>query len=226
MPVDGLEHYDRVIHDDADAQHQREHRENVHRVAQGVENRKCADNRDRDCHDGNERGPDVAQENEDDQHDESKRNRQRAPYFRDRLFDIYAGVICDVEIAALRQRGLDGGNFGADALGDRDGVGFGLFDHAEENARLAGGAGDGAVILGPRFRAADVPHPHEGGAFSAHDQIVEFLSSLKFAPCLDGHLAVQVLNTAAGQFDVLLAQRPLDIQHRDLARGHFFRIEP
>ena len=49
---------------------------------------------------------------------------------------------------------------------------------------------------------------------------------LEFAAGLDGHLAVEILNAAAGQLDILLVQRAFDVEHRDATGRHFFRIEP
>ena len=49
---------------------------------------------------------------------------------------------------------------------------------------------------------------------------------LEFAPRLNRHLAVEILDAAAGQFDVLLVEGGLHVEHRDAMGGHFLRIEP
>ncbi len=43
---------------------------------------------------------------------------------------------------------------------------------------------------------------------------------------MDRHFAVEVFDPAAGEFDVLLAECAIDIEHRDASGGHAFGVEP
>ena len=111
-------------------------------------------------------------------------------------------------------------------MGDFDGVAFGLLDDAEKDAGLAVVAGDRAVVFHAGFSASDVTQADDLRAFVLDDELIVLFGRLEFAAGLDGHLAVEVLNAAAGQLDILLVQRAFDVEHRDAAGRHFFRIEP
>jgi hypothetical protein len=78
------------------------------------------------------------------------------------------------------------------------------------------------TLLGP----ANIPETHQRAALCADDEVVELLGRLQFATGLNRHLAVEVLDPAARQFNVLFVESPLNVQDGDLPRGHFFGIEP
>ena len=226
VAIDRLEDDDGVVHHHTDAQHQRQHGEDVDRVAEQIKDGESADDRDRDGDRRNDGRAEIAQKDEDNQHHQQERHAQRSPDLADGPLDIHASVIRHPQFAAGRQRRIDRLNLRPDRLGDADRVGFGLFDHAEEHAGFAGGAGDGAVILDAFLGAADVPHADHGGAVGAQHQIVVFVGRLELAAGLDGHLAVQVLDPTTGQLDVLLAQGAFHVKDGDSSGSHFFRVQP
>ena len=226
MPVNGLQHHDGIVHNDADHEHESEHGEDVHRVAHEVEHSEGADDGHRNSHRGNDRGPQIPEEDEDDEHHQAEGDGQRVPHLADGFFNIDAGVVVDPHLHPFRQGRTDGLHLGPDRLGHIDRVGFGLFDDAQENAGLARGPGDGAVIGDAVLGTTHILEAHQVGPFRAEHQVVEFLGGLHFASGLDGHLPVQVLHAPTGQFDVLLTERLLDVQHRHPPGGHPRRVEP
>ena len=72
VPVDVLEHDDRVVHDEADREDERHHRQVVEAVAQQVHHRERADDRERQRQARDDRRPHVPQEDEDDEDDERR----------------------------------------------------------------------------------------------------------------------------------------------------------
>src|SRR5262245_22044866 len=72
----------------------------------------------------------------------------------------------------------------------------------------------------------DVLEAHHTVASSRDDHSIELARRFEFALGLDGHLTVEIFNPATGELDVLLAERPLDIDDGDLVRSHLLRVEP
>ena len=71
VPVDVLEHHDRVVDDEADRENQRHHRQVVEAVAEHVHHGERADDRERQRQARDDGGPDVPQEDEDHHDDEA-----------------------------------------------------------------------------------------------------------------------------------------------------------
>ncbi len=69
----------------------------------------------------------------------------------------------------------------------------------------------GAVILGAEFRPTDVLELDLAVATGGDNQFVERIDVGQFALSADGEFAGERLDPAAGNVDVLLAQRGLDI---------------
>ena len=191
-----------------------------------MEHREGTNDGHRDGHDRNERCPQIAEKNEDDEHYQTEGDGQRVPHLANGLFDINARVITYPHLYPVRQGGLDRLHFCADGLGQIHRVGLGLLDDTHKNAGFAGSAGDGSVIrdavLGPTY----ILEPNQVGPFGPQHEVVELLDRLHLAAGLNGHFPVQVLHAPAGQFDVLLPERLLNIQNRDATGGHPRRIEP
>ena len=80
-----LDHDDRVVHDDADRQHEAEQREHVDREAEQREEDERADQRDRHGQQRDQRGAPVLQEHEDHEDDQHHRLEQRVDDLVDAL---------------------------------------------------------------------------------------------------------------------------------------------
>ena len=226
MPVNGFQHHDGVVHHDADDQHQREHGEDVHRISHDVEHRKGTNDRHRDGHNRDERCPQIAEKNEDDEHYQTEGDGQRVPHLANGFFYVNARVITHRHLYPVRQGGLDCLHFRADGLSHIHRVGLGLLDDAQENAGFAGGAGDGAVIRNAVFSPTHILEPNQVGSFGPQHEVVELIDRLHLAAGLNGHFPVQVLHAPAGQFDALLPERLLNIEDRNAPSSHPRRIKP
>ena len=109
VPLDVLQHDDRVVDDDADRQHHAEQRQRVDRVAERVEAGERSDQRDRNRDERDDRGAPALQKEVDDEEDEQHRFGERLHDLGDRHFDEARRVVRDRVGQALgkllRERG-------------------------------------------------------------------------------------------------------------------------
>ena len=77
VPLDVLDHDDRVVDDDADGEHQAEERQRVEREAEAEHDRERADQRHRHGHQRDDRRAPRLQEDHHHEHDEQDRLEQR-----------------------------------------------------------------------------------------------------------------------------------------------------
>ena len=87
VPVRVLEHHDRGVDDHADAEGEAAERHRVQREAAEVEQRERADDRHRNRRADDQRRAEVAQEREDDQHDEDAAEQRVLLHVVDRALD-------------------------------------------------------------------------------------------------------------------------------------------
>ena len=73
MAVDVLDHHDRVVHHEADAEHERQQRQQVDRIAERQERDHHPDQRQRNGDDRDEGRAQIAEEQEDDDDDDRRR---------------------------------------------------------------------------------------------------------------------------------------------------------
>ena len=93
VPLDVLQHDDRVVDDDADREHHAEQRQRVDRVAEHVEAGERPDQRDRHRDERDHRGAPALQEQEDDEEHEQHRLGERLHDLGDRHFDEARRVV-------------------------------------------------------------------------------------------------------------------------------------
>ena len=175
---------------------------------------------------GNQRGPDRAQEQEDDQHDEQDRLADGAVDVLDRLGDEHRLVVGDLHLHAVGQRGGDARQHLVDGVRHFERIGRRLLDHAEGDGRLAVEADDTALIQGAKLGVADVGEPHEVAVGLLDDEIVELLRRAQIGLGEHGEFALQAFDPARGYLDILAAERELDVLRRQLVGGQSLRIEP
>ena len=101
--LDRLDHNDRVIHHDADGQHDRQKRDGVGGIADGVQHDECADQADRHRDRWDQRGAKIAQEQVDDQDDQDERLDQRLLHLMDRGGDKGRRVVGDLPGQIVRK---------------------------------------------------------------------------------------------------------------------------
>ena len=106
--LDRLDHDDRIVHHDADRQHDGEQRDGVRRIADRVQHDERADQADRHRDRRDQRGAQVAEEQVDDEHDQDERLDQRLLHLVDRVGDEGGRVVgdlpCQIVGKALRAR--------------------------------------------------------------------------------------------------------------------------
>ena len=110
MPHDVLDDDDGVVDDEADRDRQRHQRQIVEAVAELVEHREGADQRQRHGDGGNDRRPEIAQEQEDHHHHQCDGQHQRELHVGDRGADGLGAVGNDIDLDGGRDRGLELGS--------------------------------------------------------------------------------------------------------------------
>ena len=147
MPHDVLDHDDGIVDHEADRDRQRHQREVVEAVAELVEHRESADQRQRHG-DGRDDGrPEIAQEQEDHHDHQRDRQQQRELHVGDRGADGLGAVGNDVDLDGRRDRGLQHRQHRLDPVDRLDDVGAGLaLDRQDDRALLVVPAGDQVVL--------------------------------------------------------------------------------
>ena len=173
VPLDVLEHDDRVVDHDADGEREREQRHGVEREAEHPHEAEGRDQRDRDRRGDDQRRPRAAQEHEDGQHGEQRAEDQRELRLVDRLADRLREVrrrVVLLEREAGRQQRLHLVDALVGLVDDRDGVGAGLLADAEAHRRHAVEVrivrGIGRAVLDAR----DVAEAHRRAVDEGDDQ--------------------------------------------------------
>ena len=101
--LDRLDHDDRVVHDDADGEHDRQQRDGIGRIADRVQHDERADQADRHGDRRDERRAQVAEEQIDDQHDQDEGLDQRLLHLVDRGGDEGGRVVGDLPGQIVRE---------------------------------------------------------------------------------------------------------------------------
>ena len=99
----GFDDDDRVVDDDADGEHEAEHRQRVHREAEQREEDERAEQRHRDGQQRNERRAEVLQEDEDDDRDEDDRLEEGVDDRLDRRLHRRRRVVDDLVVEVGRE---------------------------------------------------------------------------------------------------------------------------
>ncbi len=144
---DVFEDDDGVIDDDADQQQQAEHGQRIERVAEEIDDRDGAHQRDRDGQRDDDRRPHRLQEQPDDQRGEQRAFDQVLLQRIDDFQDEHRVVGDDVQLHARRQlRAHLVLDLFLDLVDNGDGVGVGDLDDAEADGGFAVEAGELAVV--------------------------------------------------------------------------------
>ena len=121
-----FDHHDRVVHHDADRQHQREERDQVDRHAEQLHEKEGPDQRYRNRQGRDQRGTPISEEQEDHQRDQHEGLEQGVEHLLDRGLQEAGNVVADLKVHARRERLLlDLLELLLDLLNDDGGVGAG-----------------------------------------------------------------------------------------------------
>jgi len=173
---DGLDDHDRIVHHDADGEHQAEQREHVDGEPEDGEEDEGADERHRHRHERDERSPPVLEKDEDHEDDEPTGLEQRVNDLGDALGHRQRGVerheVLHVAGEALRETG----HFGLDPVGDVERVGPRNLEHGNDGRRRAVVASDRVVEHRAEFDPGDVLQPDlRPVRVGPDDDVAEFL---------------------------------------------------
>ena len=183
---DVLEHHDRVVDDEADGDGEGHQRQIVEAVACDPHERTGAEQRERHRNAGNDRRPDVAQEDEDHHHHERDGEREGELDVAHGGADGRGAVGENADVNGRRDRSLQGRQRALDRLDRVDDVRAGDLVHDEKDARLAIAPGRLRRVLRSRDRLADVAHAHRRPVAIGDDDVVPVLGLGQLVVVLDG----------------------------------------
>ncbi|EXI75602.1 MAG: hypothetical protein AW07_00913 [Candidatus Accumulibacter sp. SK-11] len=231
--LDVLEDDDGVVDDDADRQHHAEEGQRVDRVAEEVDAGEGAEQRHRHRGERNDRRPPALQEEIDDEEDEQHRLGQRLQNFLDRHADEARRVVGNGVAESLGEAWLQLVERLQDALRDRERVGAGRQEDADERRRLAVVAAVELVVARTEFDARDIAETDTRAVrIGANDDRGE-LRGVGEAP-LRGDRVDQILSLAdwrladlaGGELCVLLVDRPRHVAGSQLQLRQSVRLQP
>ena len=231
--LDGLDHDDGVVDDDADGQHQAEQREVVQAEARRRHHREGADDGHGHGHQGDDGRAPILQEQ---QHDEGHQQHgvaQRLEDLADRFVDERRGVVDDGVVQSLGKAFFQLLHFGADEVGRGQGVEAGQLVDRQRHRRFAIQGAGLVITLGAELDAGDVPHADDAAvAIGLQRHVAELIGVGQ--PAQGGHGVLEDLAPRHGRLsdlprrhlDVLLLDGRHDVAGREIARGHLFRVQP
>src|SRR5208282_3913587 len=175
MAMDIFHHDDRVIDHEPDRDGQRHQREIVEAEIEQVHGCERAEQRQRHRHGGNERRPEIAQEQQYHQHYQHDRQHQREFHVLHGGADGGGAAELHTDVDRRRNPRRQAGQQLLHLVDDLDDVGARLLEDSQENAALAVlVAGDGAVGFGVD-RLADIADPDRAAIAVGEHDVVERL---------------------------------------------------
>ncbi len=233
VPLDVLQHDDRVVDDDADRQHHAEQRQGVDRVAVQVQAGERAGQRHRHRDHRNDRRAPALQEQVHDEEDQQHRLAQRLQHLADRHLDEARRVVRRRVLEALGEARRQLGHRRVDRLRHRERVGARRQEDADERRRLAVEAAHELVILRAQLDPRDVGQAHVRAVrIGADNDLLEFLGVGE--PALGGDRVDEVLvvevrrlaHLARGELRVLLVDGSDHVGRREAKLRHPVGLQP
>ena len=214
MAVDVLDHDDGVVDDEADAEHQREQREQIDRVAERQKNRERSDQRQRNGDRRYQRRTHRSEEHEHHERDDDQRLDQAEHDLVDRGIHEFGGVVDDLAVQAARQLRLDVRPDLAHAADHFQKIGGGRDLHADIDRLLAVEAHFRFIILGAEGDVGDVLQADHRAVRLLDDEIAELACGMKPGRCGQVDLHHLALGVADARDEVVGRKR-----RRDISRG-------
>ena len=173
MPLDVLHDDDRIVHHKADAKHDGQKCEKVHREPRRLHQEHRAEDGQGNGHNRNHDGPQRTEEQEDDDDDDEQGLRQRLEHLADRIGDIHGRVVADARVETGGQLGFDLFELLTHRRDDIEGVGVGEHPHAHEDRLLPGETHRGIVVLGTQHHVGNVLEPNDRATAFPQYQLLE-----------------------------------------------------
>ena len=214
-----LEHHDRGIDDHADAECQPAEGQGVQGVAAEVEQRERADHRDRNRRADDQRRLDVAQEQEDDRHDQQAAQHGVFGHAADGAVNELRLVVKHLQLDAVHL-GVDLLNFLLHAFGNLNRVGARLLGHLHADARGAVDAHERAAVLGVVGYVGDVLQVDGHAGARQHHEVLDFVEAGELPRAAQQQGAVGVVDFAERDVLVLSAKNLDDAIGREVERGN------
>ena len=225
--------HDRVIHDNADGEHQREQRERVQRKAEHLQCRQRADDRHRHGDDRNQRGAPALQEQQHYQHDQGHRFEQGVNHGADRFGHELRGVVDDRIVHAIGKVLLQFDHALAHRVGQFQRVGTRLQKHRHGHGGLVVEPALQRIVTSAEFDACHVAKARQLAARAGlDDDLLELAFAAESSLGIDRQLEVGALaersaaDRAGRHLQVLFAHRRDHVAGREPARGQLLRVQP
>ncbi|MGY4337305.1 hypothetical protein ACVWW3_002211 [Bradyrhizobium sp. LM2.9] len=225
MAHDVLDHDDCIVDHEAHRDRERHQREVVQAIAEHVQDRERADQRqgNRDCR--NDGGPEIPQEEEYDHHHQCDRQHQRELNVGDCGADGGGPVGGDRHLDRGRNGGLQLRQQLLDAVDGLDDVGAGnALDRQNDGGVLTVPAGQ-EVVLRPLDRRADVAYPYRRTVAISDDEVFigRWLEQLIVG--VQRICNARAVERALGQVDIGAGDHAADVFKADAAGGKRLRID-
>ena len=172
---DVLEHHDRVVHDKSNRQCERHQREVVETVVQHVHHRERAHERHGQREARNQRGPRVAQEQEDHQHDERQREDEGDLHIVYRRANPGSAIEENYGLDRYRHLRAQHGEHRLDSVRHFDGVGARLLLNGKRNGSRIVEPARRAIVLHVVLHCSDVLEAHRRTVPIRDDQVTELM---------------------------------------------------
>ncbi len=165
-----FEHHDRIVDHEAGRDRQGHQRQIVQAKVQEIHRAESTDDRNQHGDAWNDRGANIAQEQEDNQRDQENRDGQGPFGVMQRGADRNAAIGGRQEFDIAWHRRLEMRQFGLHALDRIDNVGARLTKNDRENGLLAVGKAHIAHVLDRIHHASDVGEPHRSAIAVGNDE--------------------------------------------------------
>jgi hypothetical protein len=225
VAVDVLHHDDGVVDHEADRDRQRHQRQVVEAEIEQVHRRAGSEQRERHGDARDERGPEIAQEQENDQHHEGDRQPERELHVGHRGADGRGAVENGLHLDRRRNPCSELRELVLDLVDRLDDVGAGLLEDRQDHARLIVLIGGHGAIDRLGHRLADVAHPYRRAVSIGEDDVVELLGLGDLVVGGDREAELVGVDRALGGVGRGGDEGAADLFQRHAARGELGRID-
>ena len=170
-------------------------------------------------------GPEIAQEQQDDHHDQADGQRQREFHVLHGGANGLGAVDDRVEPHARRNDRREGRHGGLDLIDRIDDVGARLLEHQQDDRRLVARQRRDVDVLRPRYRVTDVADPDRRAVAVGDDDVVIVLRLLQLVIGRDGEALPGAVDAALAGVGVGDGEHAAHVLERKPARLQLRRID-
>ena len=217
---------DRVIHHQPDRDHHGEEGQQVDRKPHQVHEEEAADQRERNCSQGNEHYPQRAQKEVDDEDHDDRGFEHGLQDLEDCFIYIEGRVVIHEDFEIGRHLAAEIGQGSMHPACDFEGVGSGRGLDGNENRGLATGERRVLDVLVREFQVGDVFQDDAPVAFLAHNDCCELLGLREICLGFDAGQNPGALGRSTRRNIVVASQGIPNILSGYPVGGHFFGVQP